>query len=88
KRAKTIELEEDDMCEALEKFRNKAIAEGMAQGIAQGISQGIAQGKAEGKLEEKVTLVQNLKKMGSEDEFIAKALNCDVDYVKELLVLN
>ncbi|MGM9947679.1 MAG: hypothetical protein ACI32A_06385, partial [Floccifex sp.] len=73
KRAKTIDLEESDMCEALEQFRNKAIAEG------------IAQGKAEGKLEEKVTLVQNLKKMGSEDEFIAKALNCDVDYVKELL---
>ncbi|MGN1277089.1 MAG: hypothetical protein ACI4UK_08875, partial [Floccifex sp.] len=28
KRAKTIEMEESDMCEALEKFRDKAIAEG------------------------------------------------------------
>ncbi|MGM9961966.1 MAG: PD-(D/E)XK nuclease family transposase [Holdemanella porci] len=62
KRAKTIEMEESDMCEALEKFRNKAIAEGMAQGIAQGISQGMAQGEAKGKLEEKEKTVLKLQR--------------------------
>ncbi|MGM9947306.1 hypothetical protein [Floccifex sp.] len=65
------------MCEIMEEIRES--------GRLEGIAQGIAEGEAKGKLEEKISLAKNLKKLGSEDIFIAKALNCNVDYVKKLL---
>ncbi|MGM9948005.1 MAG: hypothetical protein ACI32A_08025, partial [Floccifex sp.] len=69
KQLKTGNLEVKNMCEIMEEIRES----------------GRLEGKAEGKLEEKISLAKNLKKMGSKDEFIAKALNCNVDYVKKLL---
>ncbi|MGM9946907.1 sigma factor-like helix-turn-helix DNA-binding protein, partial [Floccifex sp.] len=73
----------------LEKFRNKAIAEGMAQGIAQGISQGIAQGmaqgEAKGKLEEKEKTVLKLQIKGMDIKDIAEVVECSISQVKEWL---
>ncbi|MGM9947092.1 sigma factor-like helix-turn-helix DNA-binding protein, partial [Floccifex sp.] len=78
---KTIEMEESDMCEALEQFRNKAIAEGMAQGI----SQGEAKGRAIGKLEEKEKTVLKLQIKGMDIKDIAEVVECSISQVKEWL---
>ncbi|MGN1276409.1 MAG: hypothetical protein ACI4UK_05405, partial [Floccifex sp.] len=75
KQLKIGNVEVKIMCEILEEFGNRKKAEGLSQG------------KAEGILEEKILLAKNLKELGSEDIFIARALNCNVDYVKKLLAL-
>lgn len=69
------------MCEVLDRIEKKGIAEGMAQGMAQGIERGMEKGA----LQKARETALNLNKMGLTDEMIAKAVNVNLDLVRQWL---
>ena len=70
-----------NMCEVLDRIEKKGIAEGMAQGMAQGMERGMEKGA----LQKARETALNLDKMGLTDEMIAKAVNVNLDLVRQWL---
>ena len=70
-----------NMCEVLDKIEDRGRKEGRMEGRMEGRREGRAEGELKGKMETAV----NLRNMGMDMDFIAKAVNVSLATVKQWL---
>ena len=74
---------------ALEDEKKKAIKQGLEQGLEQGIKQGIKQGREEGMKQgieqQKISIINNMKKLNLDEDTIIKSLDISQEEYNELL---
>ena len=80
KKLKTNENEVENMCQIMEEL--------VENGRLQGLNEGILQGNLKGKLEISISTAHNLYEMGLGLDQIAKALDSDINQVKEWLSIH
>ena len=80
KKLKTNENEVENMCQIMEDL--------VENGRLQGLNEGILQGNLKGKLEKSISTAHNLYEMGLGLDQIAKALDSDINQVKEWLSIH
>lgn len=69
------------MCEVLDRIENKGRREGRLEGRREGRREGQLEGERKGKMETAL----NLRHMGMDDAFIAKAVNVSIETVRQWL---
>lgn len=61
-----------------------AFKHGHKEGRAEGRAEGIAEGREEGESKAKLTMAQNLKSMGMDNEFIMQATGLSIEEIEAL----
>ena len=84
KKLKTNENEVENMCQIMEEL----VENGKTEARLQGLNEGILQGNLKGKLEKSISTAHNLYEMGLGLDQIAKALDSDINQVKEWLSIH
>ena len=73
------------MCEVLDRIENKGRREGRLEGRREGRLEGHREGQLEGERKGKMETALNLRHMGMDDAFIAKAVNVSIETVRQWL---
>jgi len=70
---------------ALEDEKKKAIKQGLEQGLEQGIKQGREEGMKQGIEQQKISIINNMKKLNLDEDTIIKSLDISQEEYNELL---
>lgn len=81
----TAEGGPQNMCEVLDRIESRGRQEGRREGRQEGRREGRQEGRREGELKGKQETAVNLRNMGMEPDFIARAVNVSVETVKQWL---